>query len=78
MQSFPLPSVFEALHLVMRNFPDQFAEERKLEVEALLEHCLHGLEKSSEKFLATLFFKAIRKHIGPSVAGCAHASRRGV
>jgi len=27
----------------MRNFPDQFTEERKLEVEALLEHCLHGL-----------------------------------
>ena len=68
MQSFPLPSVFEALHLVMRNFPDQFTEESKLEVEALLEHCLHGLEKSSEKFLGTLFIKAIRKHIGPSVS----------
>src|SRR5690554_3261726 len=27
----------------MRNFPDQFTAERKLEVEALLEHCLHGL-----------------------------------
>src|SRR5690606_4153102 len=66
MKSFPLPTVFEALNLVMQNYPDKFTEESKLEIEALLEHCLDGLGESSEKFLATLFIRAIRKHIGPS------------
>lgn len=66
MKSFPLPTVFEALNLVMQNYPDKFTEESKLEIEALLEHCLDGLGESSEKFLATLFIRAIRKHIGPT------------
>ncbi|HHU00630.1 MAG TPA: GRAS family protein [Bacteroidales bacterium] len=68
MQTFPLPSVYEALLLVMQNYPDNFNEEKKLEVEALLDHCIRGLESSSEKFLATLFIKAIRKHIGSSTS----------
>ncbi len=50
----------------MQNYPDKFTEESKLEIEALLEHCLDGLGESSEKFLATLFIRAIRKHIGPT------------
>ena len=68
MQTFPLPSVYEALLLVMQNYPDNFNEEKKLEVEALLDHCIRGLESSSEKFLATLFIKAIRKRIGSSTS----------
>ncbi|WP_062122258.1 GRAS family protein [Geofilum rubicundum] len=66
MKSFPLPTIYEALNLVMQNYPDKFTEESKLEIEALLEHCLDGLGESSEKFLATLFIRAIRKHIGPT------------
>lgn len=65
MKSFPLPTVFEALDLVMRNYPDNFSDEVRLEIEALLEYCLEGLDECSERFLATLFIKAIRKHIDP-------------
>ncbi|TCO06817.1 GRAS family protein [Natronoflexus pectinivorans] len=66
MQTFPVPTVYEALNLVMKNFPDNISQETRVEVETLLDHCLDGLSACSEKFLTTLFIKAIRKHIGPS------------
>lgn len=65
MKSFPLPTVFEALDLVMRNYPDNFSDEVRLEIEALLDYCLDDLDECSERFLATLFIRAIRKHIDP-------------
>jgi hypothetical protein len=67
MLTFTAPNIYEALDLIMTNYPKGFTQQSRLEVETLLDHCLDGISDDSEKFLATLFIKAIKKYIGPSV-----------
>lgn len=64
MLSFTIPSVYEALNLVMKNYPDNFNEKAKVEIETLFAHCLDGLSNDSEKFLSTLFIKSLKNYIG--------------
>lgn len=63
MKTIQDPSIYEALDYIARYFPDNFTEESKAEVETLLDHCLEGYEGDSEKFLSTLFIRALKKHI---------------
>jgi hypothetical protein len=65
MYSFTTPSVFEALDLIMKYYPDNYTEEAKAEIEILLDHCLDDAATDSEKLLATLFIKALKNFIGP-------------
>ncbi len=65
MYKFPVPNVYQALDIVMKYYPNKFTEQARVEVETLLDHCLISLEENSEKFLTTLFLKALKKHIGP-------------
>lgn len=64
MLSFTIPSVYEALNVVMKNYPDNFNEKAKVEIETLFAHCLDGLSNDSEKFLSTLFIKSLKNYIG--------------
>lgn len=64
MQTFPPPSIFDALDLIMGYYPNQFTEQAKVEIETLLDHCLETLHDNSEKFLSTLIIKALRNLIG--------------
>lgn len=66
MITFSIPSVYEALDLVMKYYPDNFNSEAKIEIETLFAHCLEGLSNDSEKFLTTLFIKSLKSYIGPS------------
>lgn len=64
MQTFPPPSIFDALHLIMSYYPNRFTEQAKVEIETLLDHCLETLHNDSEKFLSTLIIKSLRNLIG--------------
>ena len=66
MLSFSIPSVFEALDLIMKYYPDNFNEKAKVEIDTLFTHCLDGLSNDSEKFLSTLFIKSLKSYIGPT------------
>ncbi|MGE4288572.1 MAG: GRAS family protein [Salinivirgaceae bacterium] len=63
MKSFAIPSVYEALNLVMKYYPDNFNEKARVEIETLFAHCLEGLSDDSEKFLSSLFIKSLKNHI---------------
>ncbi|MDA3868134.1 MAG: hypothetical protein PF489_15490 [Salinivirgaceae bacterium] len=65
MLNFPIPEVKETLETVMRYYPDNITSQTSTEIEVLLDHCLEGLEDHSDKMLATLLIKALKKHIGP-------------
>ncbi|MFO7862516.1 MAG: GRAS family protein [Salinivirgaceae bacterium] len=65
MLNFPIPEVKETLETVMRYYPDNINPQTATEIEVLLDHCLEGLEDHSDKMLATLLIKALKKHIGP-------------
>ncbi|MBN2743287.1 MAG: hypothetical protein JXR39_05275 [Marinilabiliaceae bacterium] len=64
MLNFDIPGVYDALDLVMRNYPDKFTPESKIEIDTLLSHCLDGLGDDSEKFLSTLFIRSLKSYIG--------------
>lgn len=64
MKSFAVPSVYEALNLVMKYYPDNFNAKAMVEIETLFAHCLEGLSADSEKFLSSLFIKSLRNHLG--------------
>lgn len=64
MKSFAIPSVYEALNLVMKYYPDNFNEKARVEIETLFAHCLDGLSDDSEKFLSSLFIKSLKNRIG--------------
>lgn len=66
MMSFTIPSVYEALDLVMKKYPDNLDEKAKVEIETLFFYCLEGLSNDSEKFLSTLFIKSFNKYNGTS------------
>jgi hypothetical protein len=66
MLSFSIPSVFEALDLIMKYYPNNFNEKAKVEIDTLFAHCLDGLSNDSEKFLSTLFIKSLKSYIGPT------------
>ena len=65
MLSVPIPSLYEALDLIVKYYPNRFSLQSKIEIETLLDHCLEGISDSSEKLLSTLFIKALKKFIGP-------------
>ncbi|MCG8702267.1 MAG: GRAS family protein, partial [Bacteroidales bacterium] len=65
MITFTIPSIYDALDLIMANYPHNFTDKNRVEVETLLDHCLEGISNDSEKFLTTLFIKAIKQFIGP-------------
>lgn len=48
----------------MKNYPDKFTPEEKIEIDTLLSHCLDGLSDDSEKFLSTLFIRSLKSYIG--------------
>lgn len=64
METFTIPSVFEALDSVMKYYPNNFNEKAKVEIETLFSHCLEGLSNDSEKFLSTLFIKSLKRRVG--------------
>ena len=64
MKTIQLPSIYEALDLIIKYYPDNYTDEAKAEIETLLEHCLDGHAEDSEKFLSTLFLKALKKYVG--------------
>lgn len=68
MQNFDVPGVYEALDLVMKNYPDKFTDQAKVEIDTLLSHCLDGLADDSDKFLSTLFITSLKNYIGETRA----------
>lgn len=60
----PEPSVYDALNLIMQYYPYNFTARARLEIETLLNHCLQDIESNSEKFLSTLFIRALKDYIG--------------
>jgi len=65
MTTLPTEKVQAALDKVMRNDPEQFSHQNKIELETLLDFCLIEIGENTEKLLATLFIKALKNHVGP-------------
>lgn len=56
--------IFSSLNNLMNIYPDNVNDQSKKEIENFLMFCLAGMETDSQKFLATLFLKALNKKIG--------------
>ena len=65
MITLPTAHVQDALDLVMKNDPKKFSQQNKIELEALLDFCLREIDENTDKLLATLFIRALKKHVGP-------------
>ena len=65
MTTLPTAQVQDALDKVMKNDPNQFSQQNKVELETLLDFCLKEIDENTDKLLATLFIKALKNHVGP-------------
>lgn len=57
-------NVYDALSNLMQQYSTRLSPFAKTEMENLLSYCLEGIDKDSEKFLVTLFIKALKKRLG--------------
>lgn len=57
-------SIHEALCAIMKTNAATYDAASKIEIENLFSYCCEGMENDSQKFLATLFIKALNKKIG--------------